>query len=156
MLRVSSETKDGVTLLRLFGPVDDRAAKILNEALTQVGRTVVLNLSGIDYFNSLGIRAWVNFLKVLVEGRRVVYEECPMDVVQQINMMPAMSRGVEIASFRGDFACEDCGHEQKLLLACQEGREKILERCEQQACERCGGHLELEEDPKTLLLFMKS
>ena len=156
MLRISSETKDGTTLLRLVGPIDDQAAKILAETLPHVGRTVTLNLAGIEYFNSLGIRAWVNFLKVLVEGRQVYYEECPMDVIQQINMMPAMSRGVEVLSFQGDFACPDCGHEQRLLFSCKEGRSVLYDRLEQQPCERCGGQLQLEDDPKNFLLFLKS
>lgn len=156
MLKVSYETKDQMSLLTLEGPMDESAAKALRDCLPAMAKDVRIDFSQVEYFNSLGIRAWVNFLRNLLDGRKVSYVNCPMDFIQQISMLPFLSRGVSIDSFFVDFACDACGFETKLHFSCKSGREKLLEEISAQSCERCQSSLRSEEDPQTLTLFMAS
>lgn len=156
MLKVTYETKDQRSHLQLAGPMDENAAKVLSECLPAMGKEVSIDFGKVEYFNSLGIRAWVNFLRNLLDGRKVSYINCPMDFVQQIGMLPFLSKGVTILSFYVDFSCESCGLESKLQFDCQIGRDKLLEAIEEQTCSRCQGNLRSEEDPHTLTLFMAS
>ena len=99
MLQVRIEQQKLLTRLILSGPVDDEAGPLLSALLPEIKKKVLIDFAEVEYFNSLGIRTWVNFLHVLLDGRAVVYEHCPMEFVQQISMMPALSQGVEVQSF---------------------------------------------------------
>ncbi|HYX37498.1 MAG TPA: hypothetical protein VE954_30715 [Oligoflexus sp.] len=155
MLQVTVEQQDQQTRLILAGPIDDLAGPVLRATLPQIKKQVLINFSAVEYFNSLGIRTWVNFLRVLRDGREVAYEHCPMDFLQQINMMPALSQGVEIQSFQADFACKSCGLEKTMGFTCRVSKEALLEELGRQICERCGSSLSLQDDAETLLLFLK-
>ncbi|WP_141735504.1 hypothetical protein [Oligoflexus tunisiensis] len=155
MLQVTVEQQDQQTRLILAGPIDDQAGPALRATLPQMRKQVLVNFSEVEYFNSLGIRTWVNFLRVLRDGREVAYEHCPMDFLQQINMMPALSQGVEIQSFQADFACKSCGFEKSIGFTCRIGKAALREEMGRQVCERCGSSLSLQEDAESLLLFLK-
>ncbi len=155
MLQVTVEQQDQQTRLILAGPIDDQAGPALRATLPQMKKQVLVNFSQVEYFNSLGIRTWVNFLRVLRDGRQVAYEHCPMDFLQQINMMPALYQGVEIQSFQADFECKSCGLEKTLGFTCRSGKAALRQQMERQVCERCGSDLSLQEDAESLLLFLK-
>jgi hypothetical protein len=155
VLQVTVEQQDQQTRLILVGPIDDQAGPALSATLPQIKKQVLINFSDVEYFNSLGIRTWVNFLRVLRDGRKVAYEHCPMDFLQQINMMPALSQGVEIQSFQADFECKSCGFEKTLGFTCKIGKAALRTELERQVCERCGSDLFLQEDTESLLLFLK-
>ena len=155
MLQVSIEQQEKQTRLVLVGPIDDAAGPALRASLPQMKKQVLVNFSEVEYFNSLGIRTWVNFLRVLRDGRQVAYEHCPMDFLQQINMMPALSQGVEILSFRAEFICKNCGFEKTIGFVTRVGRDALLEEFNRQKCERCAELLELQDDAESLLLFLK-
>ena len=155
MLQVTVEQQDRQTRLILAGPIDDLAGPSLRSTLPQMKNQVLIDFSAVEYFNSLGIRTWVNFLRVLRDGRQVAYEHCPMDFLQQINMMPALSQGVEIQSFQADFACKNCGFEKSLGFTCKVGKQGLLDEMGRQSCERCGCDFALQDDAASLLLFLK-
>jgi len=155
VLQVTVEQQEQQTRLILAGPIDDLAGPSLRSTLPQMKKQVLINFSEVEYFNSLGIRTWVNFLRVLRDGRQVAYEHCPMDFLQQINMMPALSQGVEIQSFQAEFACKSCGLEKTSGFTCRVGKLALLEELGRQVCERCGTILSLQEDAESLLLFLK-
>ncbi len=155
MLQVTVEQQEKTTRLILVGPIDDLAGPVLRATLPQMKKSVLINFADVEYFNSLGIRTWVNFLRVLRDGRQVAYEHCPMDFVQQMNMMPALSQGVEIHSFSADFDCKSCGFEKRMGFTCQSSKESLLEQFSKQKCERCSSFLTIQEDAETLLFFLK-
>jgi hypothetical protein len=155
VLQVTVEQLETTTRLVLVGPIDDLAGPLLRATLPQIKKSVLINFADVEYFNSLGIRTWVNFLRVLRDGRQVAYEHCPMDFIQQISMMSALSQGVEIRSFSVDFDCKGCGFEQRVGFTCQSNKESLLEQFGKQKCERCSAFLTIQEDPESLLFFMK-
>jgi hypothetical protein len=155
VLQVSIEQQEKQTRLILVGPIDDQAGATLRASLPQMKKQVIVNFSEVEYFNSLGIRTWVNFLRVLQDGRKVAYEHCPMDFLQQINMMPALSQGIEILSFRAEFICKNCGFEKAIGFTTRVGRDGLFDEFNKQKCERCGELLELQDDAESLLLFLK-
>ncbi len=154
MLKATYQSKDQSTELQLKGPMDEHAAKVLSDCLPAMGKQVKIDFAEVEYFNSLGIRAWFNFLKNLLDARKITYDKCPMHFIQQINMLPSLSRGVTIRSFFVDFECESCGFETKHLFLCGVSRENLQEQMDVLPCERCQGSLKSEEDPQILLQFM--
>lgn len=154
MLQVSIEHQDSTTKLILTGPLDEKAGPILSGLLPQIKRSVDIDFAHVEYFNSLGIRSWVNFLRILLDGRAVSYSNCPMEFVQQICMMPVLAKGVEVKSFSADFSCQNCGQEIKQDFACEIGKQALMDQMEAQLCKDCGQHAALQEDVDALLAFM--
>ncbi len=156
MLTYTLQEKNQQVAIKLLGPVDEHASKVLLELLTQLSpKDVVLNMEAVAYFNSIGIRAWINFVKPLVDGRKAAYEKCPPDFINQINLMPLLAHSIQILSFMSEFVCQNCNHTQTQLFDAQKEKEVLLEEFEMLICEECGGDLSPDEDPQAILYFKK-
>ena len=154
VLTYTLQDKNQELAVNLLGAVDEHASGVLHELLDKLTpKDVVLNMEAVRYFNSIGIRAWINFVKPLVDGRRASYKNCPPDFINQINMMPLLARSVQILSFLSEFLCPECGHTQLQLFDAQKERDVLLQEFQGMVCEECGGDLAPEEDPQAILYF---
>ena len=129
------------------GPINEDAEVHLGQLVQQLGKNVIFNFRGVEYVNSCGVRAWINFLReVEKSGREVVFEECTPEIVGQINMIPNFKGKAHIKSVYASYACESCGHQQWSLF--EEGRnlpETSDVELPEQKCEKCGSAMEMEE-----------
>ncbi len=102
--------------LFLEGVIDENA-----NLLDIVGRArnnkLILDLAGITFINSIGVREWIRMqqaaakIGVAIELRRVCEP-----LVHQLNIVPA-TRGVSmVTSFYAPYECENCGNEQDVVL----------------------------------------
>ena len=157
MLTYTLQQKSEHLAIILTGPVDERSPQILNELLGRLNaKTLVLDMQGVEYFNSLGIRAWANFVKPLTEGRSVSYERCPPDFINQINMMPLLADSIRIQSFSSAFICPNCNHTQTELFDATQEKSDLIAAFESKVCDQCGTELLPDEDPDTFLHFKES
>ena len=96
----STQTKSGQQI-KLSGIINEDSEipleKILNELVP--GEPVTFNFSGIKSINSLGVRAWVNFMRKVSEKCPTLFEECVPEVIMQINMIPSFRGTAEVRSF---------------------------------------------------------
>lgn len=102
------EEKDGVFFLS--GVIGENADFT---ELMSADTPLRLNLKGIEGVNSVGIRNLLKFLNYWGE-RPLIYQECPSDFIDQINMIPAIlgaETQAEVESFVIPYACDECGHE---------------------------------------------
>lgn len=154
MLTYKLIQKNQELLVAFSGAVSEKAPLVLNELLTRLNATkVLLDMEGVEYFNSLGIRAWAHFVKSLVEGRTVSYANCPPDFINQVNMMPLLTDSIEILSFSSEFVCPDCHHSQRDSFDATKSKAQLLIEFEKATCSHCGSGLLPDEDPETILYF---
>lgn len=114
-----------------------------------------LNLAGITSINSLGIRAWVNFMKE-ISNRPVFYEECPPVVVRQMNMIPSFLGSAKVLSVYAPFVCENCDEEKLVLVPEMALAKSDVELPEPFKCESCSeGEMELDGHPKQYFAFKR-
>ena len=140
-----------------IGAVDEKSSQVLTQLLARLtAKVIVLNMEGVEYFNSLGIKAWAHFVKPLVAGRTVSYENCPPDFINQINMMPILAKSIPILSFASEFICPDCNHSQRELFDATKAKKALFAEFEQKICSECQGLLLPDEDPETILSFKNS
>ncbi len=114
-LAVSVVPQGPRTLVALAGRVDESSGL---SAVAQIPtREVVIDLGGITFINSLGVREWVRALRSLL-GRRaeVTLTHVAAALVPQMNMVREMSAGARIASFEAPYSCEKCGHEGPMMI----------------------------------------
>ena len=137
------------------GPIDERAQ--LQPLLRWAhGTTLVLDLAGVTFVNSLGVREWVRLQAaardagVTLELRRVAEV-----LMYQINIMPAARTASVIRSFFATYVCDVCGNEQSELL--DVARDKVLlaaGKAPPAPCTACGMGARISEAPELYVSFL--
>ncbi|HTM21759.1 MAG TPA: PilZ domain-containing protein [Kofleriaceae bacterium] len=116
-----------------------------------VGR-VDFDLSQVTYMNSLGVRAWVEFLREApVQGYELHACSVPF-IVQAALSDSVLGRGT-VTSFFAPYVCERCNHEEERLLQsaavlASDGQPPTF------TCPGCGADLVLDDLPQRYLAFL--
>ena len=141
--------------LLLAGSIDESAK--LTDLLThaQNGR-LVLDLAGITFINSIGVREWCYMQnaaakqKIAIELRRVAEP-----LVHQLNIVPA-ARGVSlVSSFYAPYECDECDHEFMMLLDVRTyGTDLAKMRAPTLKCPDCGEELVFAHPPELYFTFL--
>ena len=92
------------------GPIDEQAVEPLGNLHREAERygECIFNFDKIAYVNSLGVRAWISFLRAFKEGKNVYFEECRSEILSQFNSVKGFLGGGKVTSFYGDFECPQC------------------------------------------------
>ncbi len=125
--------------LLFFGPITEEAKPLFTSWLSKLTPKVVLDLSGVTYLNSCGIRDWSYFLKTLKTGREVVFDKLPDEVVRTMNMVSNFHGKVPVRSVYRAYGCDHCGHEQMEFFS--EGKDYVrgqLPTPPPRNCAKCG------------------
>lgn len=113
---IGANTSEDVTFLKVTGVIDEDNS--LAGSLKKIeGRTVVIDLSGVERINSCGVRDWVNWLNDLdARGKKVVLVRCSPCIVNQINLVNNFVGQGMVKSFFAPYFCPSCDLEQLKLL----------------------------------------
>ena len=128
------------------GPINEDTEVHLKPMVSQLGPNVIFNFRKVEYVNSCGVRAWINFLREAEKGRKIIFEECTPEIVSQINMIPNFRSTAHIKSVYASYACEKCDSHKWVLF--EEGRNLPATSGDTIAppkCEKCNSEMEMEE-----------
>jgi len=117
-----------------------------------VGR-IVFDMAQVTYMNSLGVRAWCEFLRrARIQGYE--FHACSIPFVLQASMVrDVIGRGT-VTSFFAPFHCITCDHQEERLLQSA----AILASNLQPPvfkCPNCGGPLEFDDLPERYFAFLQ-
>jgi DNA-binding response OmpR family regulator len=180
---VWAQPRDGKTVVGIaFAALDDRARALLAK-LTQwqvvkdgertrvvlrgdfteatrfdellpgmVGR-VVFDTAQVTYMNSLGVRAWCEFLRqARIQGYE--FHACSVPFILQASMVrDVIGRGT-VTSFFAPFHCISCDHQEERLLQSAAILAANLEPPVFK-CPSCGGALEFDDLPERYFAFLQ-
>jgi hypothetical protein len=144
-------------VLMLAGPIDETAG--LNALLGRAeGGKLVLDLGGITFINSLGVRDWIRMQAaatqqaIQVELRRVAEV-----IVHQLNMIIATRGTAKVTSFYAPYACDACGREETVLI------DAVANAAQLQAmqppaitCPECAAPMAFNDFPERYFSFLTS
>lgn len=128
------------------GPINEDTEIHLTPFVQQLGSNVIFNFRKVEYVNSCGVRAWINFLRDVEKGRKIIFEECTPEIVSQINMIPNFRGNAHIKSVYASYACEHCENQKWELF--EEGRnlpQNSTDTVPTPKCDKCGKMMEMEE-----------
>lgn len=117
-----------------------------------VGR-VVFDMAQVTYMNSLGVRAWCEFLRqARIQGYE--FHACSVPFILQASMVrDVIGRGT-VTSFFAPFHCIGCDHQEERLLQSAailaSGLEPPVFKCPS-----CGGALEFDDLPERYFAFLE-
>ena len=88
-------------LVALSGFINEDSDMVLKRICQELqgSSNVSFSFAQVKAINSLGVRAWVTFLREVEEGRNISYLECVPDIIMQINMIPSFQGKARIESF---------------------------------------------------------
>jgi anti-anti-sigma regulatory factor len=155
------ETRGRITLdrqgdvLAIQGAIDESAR--LSELLERAeGHRLVLDLGGVTFINSLGVRDWIRMQAaaqragITVELRRVAEP-----LVHQLNMIIATRGASRVTSFFAPYACDACGREDSLLIdAVANARGLTQLEPPAMTCTECGAQMEFNDFPERYFSFL--
>lgn len=117
-----------------------------------VGR-IVFDMAQVTYMNSLGVRAWCEFLRqARIQGYE--FHACSVPFVLQASMVrDVIGRGT-VTSFFAPFHCIACDHQEERLLQSAAILASNLEPPVFK-CPNCGGALEFDDLPERYFAFLQ-
>jgi anti-anti-sigma regulatory factor len=141
-------------LITLQGEIDDQAT--LSQLLDPLGARVVIDLAGVRFINSVGVREWIVFLGALAaRGSQVVLRHCSEPMVHQMSMVVEARGAAEVESFCAPFLCDDCASERSLVVDVKENLADLqAKRVPGRTCPDCGGTMQFDDFPNRYLLFL--
>lgn len=150
--RIMIETQGDA--LVISGPIDEsaRLPELLGRA---TGGRLVLDLGGVTFINSLGVRDWIRMQTaaqrtgVAIELRRVAEP-----VIHQLNMIIA-TRGARVSSFFAPYACDGCGREESMLIDAIAHARGLAELSPPaMTCVECGAQMAFNDFPERYFSFL--
>jgi DNA-binding response OmpR family regulator len=117
-----------------------------------VGR-IVFDTAQVTYMNSLGVRAWCEFLRqARIQGYE--FHACSVPFILQASMVrDVVGRGT-VTSFFAPFHCIGCDHQEERLLQSAAILASNLEPPVFK-CPSCGGALEFDDLPERYFAFLE-
>ncbi len=120
----------------LSGRIDENAEldRLSEELGRAAGRSVTLDLGGLTRINSIGVRAWMDF--VSGSDRTITLERCPPVFVEQLNAIANFAGKAQIASIRCDYECDADGEGFLVDITVEDARAGKVPLSPR--CPRCG------------------
>ncbi len=147
-------TPQGDALL-LAGSIDESADLMSLLSRAQGGR-LALDLAGVTFINSLGVRDWIRFQStatqqaIAVELRRVAEV-----LIHQLNMIIATRGTARVTSFFAPYACDSCGREESLLVDAVANAQLLATlQPPPMTCPECGGQMAFNDFPERYFSFL--
>jgi hypothetical protein len=151
--RISVETRGDALVL---GGAIDETAGLVDLLERARDRRLVLDLAGIAFINSLGVRDWIRMQAtaqrsgIAVELRRVAEP-----VIHQLNMIIATRGAARVVSFFAPYACDACGREDSVLLdAVAHARGLAQLQPPEAPCPECGAAMSFNDFPERYFSFL--
>jgi hypothetical protein len=120
------------------------------------GGRLVLDLGGVTFINSLGVRDWIRMQSaatkqnIAVELRRVAEV-----LVHQLNMIIATRGTAQVTSFFAPYACDACGREESLLVDAVAFRPQLAQlQPPAMTCPECGAQMAFNDFPERYFSFL--
>jgi len=114
-LQIEKKKTDLGLRITMEGRIDESSR--LEEYVEGISDPVIIDLAGVSFINSMGVRNWVKMMRALHERSiRVTLERCSEAIVFQLNMIVETRLGAQVESVYAPYECDTCGHESYQLL----------------------------------------
>jgi len=139
----------------LAGAIDETSG--LMELLGHArGGHLVLDLAGVTFINSLGVRDWIRMQAAATQQRvQIDLRRVAEVIIHQLNMIIATRGSSTVSSFFAPYACDRCGREESLLIdARAHGAQLAQLQPPAMTCPECGGPMAFNDFPERYFSFL--
>jgi len=147
------EIVDDTTRTRVVLKGDFTEATRFDELLPAMVGRVDFDLAQVTYMNSLGVRAWCEFLRnAPIQGYE--FHACSVPFVLQASMVEDVVGRGTVTSFFAPYHCATCDHQEERLLQSAAVLSSGLEP-PVFACPKCDGELTFDDLPERYFAFLQ-
>lgn len=141
--------------LLLAGTIDETAKLADLVAGARNGR-LILDLAGITFINSIGVREWCLMQKAATTSRvGLELRRVAEPIVHQLNIVPAARGASFVTSFYAPYECDQCDREYEILLDVRvHGKDLVKMRAPDQKCPECDADLVFSHPPELYFTFL--
>jgi len=140
--------------LAISGSIEDSAQLV--PLAEQLGENPIIDLKGVTFINSVGVREWMTLLDELAKrGKHVTLRNVSEPMVRQMTMVIEARGDATVESFYAPYACPACGDERPLLIVVGEHKAALADLAAPVLpCPACGADAEFDEFPARYLSFL--
>jgi anti-anti-sigma regulatory factor len=159
--QVKKHEADGELILEISGMIDENST--FADVSVPESMPLVLDLSGIERLNSMGLMVWLEWMKTLGRKRMIKLRKCPPPVVDQISILRGfVPLGGVVESVQVPYVCGSCQNEE-LVLAVR-GHDYVEETADRKegltvpvtkACPKCQEEMEIDVVPAKYFAFLR-
>ena len=157
----SATNKNSIEIIELGGFAGVRLKGNIDESFqpSQVevkSSTVILDLKHVKRITSFGIREWISMIRRLhEEGKTFFFLNCPVQIINQFNMISGFGGGGKILMFQAPYLCENCDEEREVLVDLVDNYDSVARFEEPEAaCPICGLPLEFDDAPRDYFAYV--
>src|SRR4051812_24708825 len=143
--------------LLLAGSIDESAD--LHELIGRARNgKLVLDLGGVTFINSLGVRDWIRMQAAAQKGGLdVELRRVAEVIVHQLNMIIATRGNARVTSFFAPYACDACGREESLLIDAVANQAALVSlQPPPMTCPECSAQMAFNDFPERYFSFLSS
>jgi anti-anti-sigma regulatory factor len=148
-----ADTPDGQ--VALAGAIDETSALLELLAHARQGQ-LVLDLAGVTFINSLGVRDWIRMQSEATRaGIQIELRQVSEPIIHQLNMIIATRGTARITSFFAPYACDACGREESLLVDAVANAANLVQLVPPvMHCPECGAQMAFNDFPERYFSFL--
>jgi anti-anti-sigma regulatory factor len=141
-------------VLTIAGEIDDTTE--LASYAEQLQGDAIIDLAGVTFINSVGVREWVTLLdQLMARGLKITLRNVSEPMVRQMTMVMEAKGDATVDSFFAPYLCPKCGDERALLINVAEHRATLTAGTPPELpCPKCGATAEFDEFPARYLAFL--
>ena len=147
-------TEQGGALV-LAGAIDETAT--IPELVARAhGGVLALDLAGVTFINSLGVRDWIRMVSTAQQkGVQLELRRVSEPIIHQLNMIIATRGTARVTSFFAPYACDRCGREESLVVDAVANADKLAQlQAPPMTCPECGGAMAFNDFPERYFSFL--
>jgi hypothetical protein len=155
-LIISATSEGQIVRFFLAGKIDESSD--YSTILASSASRIILDFEKVTLINSSGIQKWIQFLRGLPKAMAVDFENCPLRIINQMNLIPAFAgdRNIVPKTFYAPYYCEQCDESQNVKLSATDdfgsASEVVAPR---KQCAECASTMEFDGIEKKYFLFLK-
>lgn len=146
------ELAGNLARVALAGELTERASLVPLAELLRASARIELDLAGITRINSVGVRAWLYFVRELCRHSRVELWECPPVFVAQLNMISNLADAAEVQTIQLPYSCELCDAVAAVSCGVTAGRPDLAAHGPR--CPHDGSEMVFDDLPELYLGFL--
>lgn len=152
MATAMKEQKSGVTVVRLFGSIDD--ADDFGKLIGQPSGELQIFCRGVTRINSVGIKNWIKYFSQLNQQKiPFSFEEFGPALVENLNMVQNFCCGAPVMSVAVPYKCEGCGTSLLGTIKSESIKASGF-KIAAVKCPKCGGQAEFDDEPDEYFAFL--
>lgn len=113
-LKAALENRGDLLRVTLSGVIDERSE--LTTVFAEISQETILDLSGVERLNSIGILRWVPAIEALSQRQKVRIEAISYAFALQANCVANLFGQAHVVSCMAPYFCAKCGGNQMVLV----------------------------------------